>query len=845
VEVSVIGTMLVLLVGCGSETEALDLTERLGSGQVRAGVITDEAALFGGVAAEGQLGDLKLYNDRVAFIIQGARVGSYMSTYGGVVIDADIVRPVGELGRDAVQEWSGMAGYSRYLAADSVQVVADGADGNPAIVRAVGPEAGLEYLTGAFGLEHDNLGLELCHEYRLQPDSWLLEVRTMMTATRGTVTVAPGDVLQGAREVALVWEPGAGLTGPDYGVDREWTGWLATDNDLALAIMNPTESGEQPVGARALDGLMRMTGLFVDGIEIPDGETRTYTRYYGVAPDAATLTAALLLQTGAATETVSGTVTAADGPVAGARVHILVDGEPWTQAATDADGGFSTLVPAGASITLLADGRGTGFVADRSLGGAAYAPYSAEPLRQAVLERLGSGTQTSAVAVGRGVADASDPLTLGVPATLLITSSDGGPFEVLATGELLEDTTDPRLVYRRPSHATVQAWSADGELELAVEPGTYEVVVHRGVRFETHVQTVTLAAGQTTSVVAVLEQAYDHPGWLQADPHSHASPSSDGEVTMETRLLQAGALGLQLHFGTDHDHIADYNPLLGPLGLEGWLGTVVASESSPFLQGHHNLYPLISEPEAPNGGAWIWYNDVIEDTQAAYAQWRTRHPAALIQVNHPMVLGLAASASWETGEIAKTEFWSTDFDVIEVMNDGDLAALDFYIDMLLRGHLAAPVGTSDAHGAEDDMGLSSTFLDLGLDDPRDVTDEAIVEVFSARRMVISRGPWLDLSISPGSVITQPESLEVEALSPSWIQVDRLVLYQDGQVVETVEGTTASFALDPVADAAFWVVAEGETGMAPVWADETPWAMSSPILVDLDGDGWDPPLPPLQ
>ena len=41
--------------------QELNLAERLGPGQVRAGVITASAALFGGISAEGQIGDLKIY----------------------------------------------------------------------------------------------------------------------------------------------------------------------------------------------------------------------------------------------------------------------------------------------------------------------------------------------------------------------------------------------------------------------------------------------------------------------------------------------------------------------------------------------------------------------------------------------------------------------------------------------------------------------------------------------------------------------------------------------------------------------------------------------------------------
>jgi hypothetical protein len=110
--------------------------------------------------------------------------------------------------------------------------------------------------------------------------------------------------------------------------------------------------------------------------------------------------------------------------------------------------------------------------------------------------------------------------------------------------------------------------------------------------------------------------------------------------------------------------------------------------------------------------------------------------------------------------------------------------------------------------------------------------------------VVSRGPFLDLSIPPGSTVTVPTTLEVEVLAPSWIVVDTIALLRDGQIIETVPGTSASFALDPETDALYVVQAWGSASMAPITGD-TPWAMSGPLLFDVDGDGWSAPLPALE
>ena len=54
-------------------------------------------------------------------------------------------------------------------------------------------------------------------------------------------------------------------------------------------------------------------------------------------------------------------------------------------------------------------------------------------------------------------------------------------------------------------------------------------------------------------------------------------------------------------------------------------------------------------------------------------------------------------------------------------------------------------------------------------------------------------------------------------------------------LQPVEGTTATFSLRPETDDVYTVIAEGDTPMGGVWGDETPWALASPIYVDVTGD----------
>ena len=844
--------LMILLTACSGRGERVlpgnaDLSVPLVQGEARAGLIDDETLLFGGISAEGQLGDALLKNDRVQFVIQGAREGSFYLAPGGGLIDADVVRGEGEPGFDAVDEWTGMFGIGRMMDAVSVFVADDGEASGEAIVIAEGREAPIELFTGSVetpGLIPD-LGLHLSTQYRLRADSWLLEVTTILTATKDDVVIQPGDLLMGSLDALDGWEPGGGFQPLE--AERPLSGFIAKNNSVALALIAAPGASLSVGGLAVLVEEAEMTIGFGEPLTIPSGRAATWTRYYGVASDMATLTDAMLVLRGAASQTVSGVVSAPDGSVAGTRVVILVDEDPWTVAVTDDEGAFSAQAPAEAEVRAVAVGRGHGYSHDLPPDAGLYSPYAAEPARELTIASF-AGEADPPTFEGRGVGTPDAPLTLSEPARITITSADGLPFEaraVFTDGDPV--SVDTRWVPDRPDHYAAVGWSRDGSLTLAVETADLTIHVHRGIRYEVWSTTLTdLEPGEEILLEAELTQAYSHEGWMLGDPHVHAAPSGDGSVPMEHRLIGLAGMGIQLHFGTDHDHVADYRPLLEPLGLDGVLNSVVADEMSPVLRGHMNLYPLESDPSQPNGGAWPWWSEPIRSTSEQMEILRERHPAAMVQVNHPTSKGLANAAGWSEGEIERGDFFTQDFDIVEVLNSGDTDDfLSFYLDCLNRGILAAPVGVSDTHSRlSGKVGLSATFIGLGSDAPSDYTDDGLREAMSARRTVVTRGPFLALDVDPGSVVVGSTELSVEARSPSWIRVDRLRLLRDGVAIETVDGTSASFTLAPESDASYIIIAEGDTPMSPIYADRTPWAMSSPILVDIDGDGWDAPLPPM-
>ena len=836
---------LVVLGACATKNEAIDLVERLSDTEARAGQITDAAALFSGISAEGRIGDWKIYNNRVQFIVQGDRPGDYYVDYPGVVVDADVVRDAEEVGQEFIDEWTSVVGLGRLLKPDTITVLSDGLDGGAAVLEVRGKEAPFELITGAAESPEliPNLGMEMVTTYTLRPDSQFLEVNTRVTSPSQEVTITVGDVLLASTDVSSLWEPTVGFNAPNDG-PRRFTAYTANDTDGALAIV---AASNQQLGTGPLSLLAELTDLAAmtsDSLTLGQGQSTEYLRYYAVGRDIGEITDELLELDGVATERFEQVIMSDEGPVAGARVTILLDGVPWTQTLSNASGKISVNVPTDSTVSMAVDGRGQGVVRDLPSGAGYFSPYADPALKQKVLESMASGSALRGLAKGYGTSS-GEPLT--PPGVLSIRSEDDLPFELRLTPLDAVPSLDRALYPARYSGEGIITWARDGTLEVQIEPGRYELVAHRGIRFEREIKEVTVTSGERNEINVALPQAYAHEGYLLGDPHSHSAPSNDASIPMADRLMVASGVGIQLHFGTDHDHVADYKPIVSALGLSPVLHSVVADEVSPPARGHLNLYPL-TQSELANGGAWLWWANPVSTTEEQMQQIADHSPDDYrTQLNHPLSGGLGSSAGWEPGVINKGTYWSERFELIEVLNAGRYEKyLPFYYDLVGRGFMVAPTGVSDSHshtgGA---VGLSATFWGVGTDDVQACSDDVLRAAIDARNTIVTRGPYLDMSVAPGTMLTSASEVQVTAKSPSWMQVDRLILVRNGVAAETVDGTTATFALDAAEDSYYVVIAEGDTPMGGPWGTQTPWAMSAPIWVDVAGDGWTPPLAPLE
>jgi hypothetical protein len=601
--------------------------------------------------------------------------------------------------------------------------------------------------------------------------------------------------------------------------------------------------------------LLEAVGPVVTGygptVEVPAGGSLRWKVFVGAGPDPASLSGEWLTRQGLASKEQAGVVTSGDTPVAGARVHALDgSGTPLTMGVTDGNGRYRMQVPEEVQ-TVVATGIGPELILDLPAGHAWLGPYVYD--NTATLASLTTGALPNAMADGFGLSEGgTGDLSLAAPATLTVGVEDSGPALIrITTGGA--PAVDRRLSTESGSQKL--GFLASGTMDFSLPAGSYHLMVYRGVQYELHEEDIELTAGQNAVAVAILGRAYEISDMVVGDPHTHAAPSGDGDCSMEERLMGLAGSGVQVHFGTDHDHVADYRPLIAPIGLEGSLTSIVADEVSPVLRGHFNTWPLEQVPGASNRGAWLWWQGYV-DTAEIFANIRKMASDSVISANHPVgksgMFGFAGFSP-ESGQISNPSSWSSDLDAMELLNSGEWEDyLPSYLALINRGLIVTPLGVSDSHGpTSGGMGMNLTFFHTN----GATTPDALVQAVREQGTVVSKGPYIDARIgsdfAPGKLVSGQTTVAVKVYAPTWIPVDTLTLYKNGEIAETVACAggwpvvcSEDYTLNPDADAAYVWIASSSRPMSGPYAGNYAWAATAALRLDTAGNGWESPLPSL-
>ena len=812
------------------------LAELLSAGQVRAGRVTAADQLLSGIKVEGRVGDFKIYNDKVAFIIADARPTDGYAPFGGELLDAQRIGGNSLLGEVIL-------GFGTVvLKPETVGVVNDGSDGKAALVRAVGRLANFPVLSGLLPGIGKGLPLLAVFDYVLEPDSEAIEVRmrllnegeTTVPVPLGVAALLAGDGAEFFADgvgfeigEAVPSSPVLGIVADEvaysvWGVDGKLTPLIMTDGLWILSrdtmTLAPGEEGD----------LLLQIGV---GAGTPEGYRALSRRMRGSAAPPR-IEGRVLDPTKAA--------------VAEAAVHVVeASGEQRyvTGTRTAADGKYSVAVAAGEyKVVVVAPGR-------------------------AVVEK----TLTVAGA-------ATVDLEVGPTATLSFEVVDGQAQELPAKIHVEPKSPPPALPrafggVRLPGDAAAVRFHPGGSGTIALTPGEYQVTVSRGFEYEIVSEPLTLAAGQTVQRTFKLTRSVDTSGYMCGDFHLHAMRSPDSSDLYRLKVAALAAAGVELPVTTEHEFIADYNPTIAALGLQKWMRGIIGEELTTFTYGHFNPFPLTPSPDKPNAGALRWFD---RTPPQLFADVRTAFEGAVFQVNHPRGRAISSyfsSAGYDpaTGKASSPELWSTNFDAIEVFNDSGWAdnreeTVRDWFSLLDRGLKVTATGNSDSHDAyNSEVGYPRNYVKLSTDTPANVDLAELAAAIKGQRVVVSGGAFIEASVgetSLGQVAAAPSgsaALTIRVQAPTWVDLDTLEVIiggvDKGKVVHTIklDASTASasnpavryegeLTVSSTSDTWVIVVVSGSGSLAPVVRGERPFAVTNPIYLDVDGNGkYDAPL----
>ncbi|MEO7111224.1 MAG: CehA/McbA family metallohydrolase, partial [Polyangiaceae bacterium] len=416
-----------------------------------------------------------------------------------------------------------------------------------------------------------------------------------------------------------------------------------------------------------------------------------------------------------------------------------------------------------------------------------------------------------------------------------------------------------------------QITSATGTItDQPISPGKYRVTASRGPEYTIVQKEITLAAGGKESFAGALRQVLDVSGYLGADFHQHSMLGADAPTSTIDRVISNAAEGVRIAVATEHNVVADLEPLVKEAKLDDELveisGDEVTSDAAVIPWGHMNVFPLVRNAADPRGGAF----DATKPPSTVIDSVAKITAPHVVQVNHPRAwnIGYFDLAHFDASIGAGTAPWYDGrFDALEVWNGRNVESRDKvradYFSLLLHGHIVTPTANTDTHGVVgQEAGYPRTYVSVqnsgkvtGWDDAR--TNDLVHGILTTRDTVLTNGPFLRVSINGAPIggLAKAKGGNVIAhivvSAAPWVSVDRVgIALASGAVIEkkislklTKSGETSARIDIPIhvtQDDAVSIYAAGDEPLSPVLSGDAkeiaPYAMTSAIWIDADGDG---------
>lgn len=784
-----------------------DPGQPLEAGEARGGRVRSGDGGFVGPYAACRAGDWVLENEHLRVCIADERSMTPMLFDGGNIVD---IERTDDPGRDELYYLVTAGGFLNQ-GADRVELLRDGADGGPAVLRVVGPDTLTMFGAATVGDLIQPIYLDFVTEYRLAPGATSLEAVTWVQRADGRRAVVQVGDLVGGGDTTRGWFDPFGFAPPI----------LPGPASLYVSV------GEaHSVGIRSES--MTTKDLFLPEVDIPFGNVYSATGV--LCPDYTASYRRHITVGGGDTWSVRAMLGEHAPPRAGVEVTFTSAAPDRRWEIRDGEGRSVDVVrPAAAPTGTLPEGA-----------------YVAVPLDW-------PGATAPEVAFD---VPAAEPVALPAPelGTIEVRITDDGDRPIPASVHLVGPVT--RTVVARPP---VEAFE--------LPPGTYDVWVSRGFEWSYAQTTVTVIDGDRVVLGAALARELDTTGWVGGDMHQHATPSPDSVVSLEDRVRVNLGAGVDFIAPSDHDAVGDFAGTIAALGVGDYLHLLLGEELSPG-QGHINLFPRTFDRQAPYAGAIpLGYREaggraLDLPRTGTYVATARNAGVELVMINHPRgPLSHFSGTGFDPvagPDAVDDENWFDDFDAIEVYNlpGRFCTGLHDWFGLVAHGRDVTGVGNSDTHNLDEPSGWPRTYVASATDDPAELTNDALLSGLDAGTVTVSGGLFVDFAdgaVRPGDTLTAsadaPTTLQVRVRAASWVAVESLVTFVDGaEVARTAltwpeDGPNELVVPVEVAaeDDAFVVfVAYASTPLPAVFPGKRPFGFTNPVFLDVGGDGWTAP-----
>ena len=375
-----------------------------------------------------------------------------------------------------------------------------------------------------------------------------------------------------------------------------------------------------------------------------------------------------------------------------------------------------------------------------------------------------------------------------VPCKLTLIGVDGSRDPAFTRNDIGRQDGDSVTAYNR-------ILSLTGIGVVHVPLGTYDVTVSRGPEWDDLTVRALKLTAKGAFVTARLSHVINSEGWVSADFHVHASPSSDSRVPMHDRIYEFVADGVEMIVSTDHNVISDYDPFIRELDAGRFIASAIGDEMTTGSWGHFGAFPLPRELEKPGHGALLVHGRNPTDF---FKDVRSNAPDAIIDVHHPRIdneigyfdLGQLDSHSDRAGRAG----FSWDFDAVEVMNgyqDPVRKSVDRVIDdwfsLLNHGHLVTATGNSDTHHLTYNIGgYPRNYVRVQDDRPQWVDGKQVARAVKSHHSFFTTAPFVRVTCGSGTIgdlVAAPggkATAEIEVQAAPWVAVDRVTAYVNGR-----------------------------------------------------------------